>query len=177
MDREDPTGKELLEDLVLLVRRGVRGPEDVIKAAPRLLTRVRATGGEWAEAMAVVRLLNAATHALGHPRGSALRALLALDPVPSRGRVSLTLTDRRGDAAVYYDVFGDSFRKDYERHLLLALAIEMQQRLRRGDDTTHAVPDKAHPIFTTLPGPANPPPPASAFKAARHKPVTPSTGE
>ncbi|WP_157902582.1 hypothetical protein [Frankia sp. KB5] len=42
----DDRQRRLIEDLGKLADHGVRGPEDVLNAAPRLLTLVAAQGGE-----------------------------------------------------------------------------------------------------------------------------------
>ncbi|KDA40760.1 hypothetical protein E0F15_11290 [Frankia sp. B2] len=162
--------QQLINDLDALVARGVRGPEDILDGAPRLLTLITKPGSEWVRATAVYRLLHAATDALGTPRGDALRALLALNPVIPGCGPRLNKTERRDDAAQFYGgIAGDSFRKMHEKKLILALAIEMDRRLATGDDTTHVGDTerengKVRPI---RPLPQNPPPPASAFKAIR----------
>ncbi len=163
--------QDLLKDLGRLADRGVRGPEDVLDAEPHLLTLVTGPEGPWARATAVYRLLLAATQALGHPRGSALRDLLALNPVPP-GRVPLTKTERREEAARHYRVEGDSFRKTHEKKLLKALAIEIDRRLRSGNDTTRGTPQGWVP-FT----PPAPPPPAETFRSVAQRPSRPSDGK
>ncbi|ABD09529.1 hypothetical protein ThrDRAFT_04184 [Frankia casuarinae] len=162
----DDRQRRLIEDLGRLADHGVRGPEDIINAAPRLLALVAAQGGEWARARGVVRLLHAATQALGHPRGSALRALLALDPAPRGMGVRLTKTERRHAASVYYRIEGDTFRKTHEKNLITALAIEIDHRLTTGHDTTRGdhAGDGHGRMPSTRPGPKNPPPPASTFR-------------
>ncbi len=161
--------RRLLEELTRLTDDGVRGPEDVLAADPRLLLSLAtARGSAWVRATAVVRLLHAATAALGHPRGSALRALYVLDPIPSRGMVTLTKTERRQAAGTFYNIAGDSFRKNRENLLITALAIEIDRRLSRGDNTTHAVNETGQrdPWPPQRPGPLTPPPPASSFRPA-----------
>ncbi len=159
--------QDLLEDLGRLADRGARGPEDVLEAAPHLLALVTAPGGRWARATAVYRLLHAATQALGHPRGTALRELLALNPVPP-GRVPLTKTERREKASEHYRVEGDSFRKTHEKKLLQALAMEIDRRLRSGNDTTHGKPKGWVPFV-----PPAPPPPADTFRPVSQPPSRP----
>ncbi|SNQ47035.1 conserved hypothetical protein [Frankia canadensis] len=168
--------QQLINDLGVLVARGVRGPEDILDGAPRLLTLITKPGSEWVRATAFYRLLHAATDALGTPRGDALRALLALNPVIPGYGVKLTKTERREDAARFYGgIAGDSFRKMFEKKLILALAIELDRRLTAGEDTTHADPRARRNGRATpphRPGPQNPPPPASAFKPTQ-KPAHP----
>jgi len=168
----DDHQKQLITDLGKLVAQGVRGPEDVIDAAPDLLALIP-RGSEWVRATAVYRLLHAATDALGTPRGDALRALLALNPViPGRG-VRLNKTERRDDAGQFYGgIAGDSFRKMHEKKLILALAIEMDRRLTAGDDTTHMGGTKREngKVKAIMPLPQSPPPPASSFRPI-HRPT------
>ncbi len=167
--------QQLIAELTRLTDDGVRGPEDVLEADPRLLLGLAtARGSRWVRATAVVRLLHAATAALGHPRSSALRALYVLDPIPSRGMVTFTKTERRQAAGAFYNMQGDSFRKGRETLLIEALAIEIDRRLSRGDNTTHAADETGQRESPPRhPGPLTPPPPASSFRPAVRPPAHP----
>jgi hypothetical protein len=69
----------------------------------------------------------------------------------------LTRTERREQAGTYYRVAGDTIRRHHEDRLVRTLALELYQRARLGEATTHA----------TEPQPDHTPPPADRFPAGK----------
>ncbi|WP_007507595.1 hypothetical protein [Pseudofrankia saprophytica] len=158
MRRPDTAGPaDLVDQLDALVRgllaHGVSHPADLVASADgRALTDLVFPAGSRAgsahdRAIRTHRLIVAAVAALGRPAAPALEALLDLHPAarPASRRPMLTRTERREQAGTYYRVAGDTIRRHHEPRLTRMLALELYQRARLGDLTTHGTPEHSHP--------------------------------
>jgi hypothetical protein len=120
-----PTPEELLEDLRRFVRVGVRPSNlpDIPKLLGLAMVGVAALGTRPVDrALALVEVLRGAVGELGEgPSAESLELLLGLTP-RSRG---LLLKDRRDLAAEALGVDVETWRRHWERPLLLELATEL----------------------------------------------------
>jgi hypothetical protein len=120
-----PTPEELLEDLRKFIRVGVRPSTlpDIPKLLSLAMVGVAALGTRPVDrALALVEVLREAVGELGEgPSGESLELLLGLTP-RSRG---LLLKDRRDLAAEALGIDVETWRRHWERPLLLELATEL----------------------------------------------------
>ncbi|ONH24168.1 hypothetical protein [Pseudofrankia asymbiotica] len=164
MSRPDPSDPaDLVERLDALVRgllaHGVSHPADLVASEDgRALTDLVFPAGSGAgsvhdRAIRTHRLIVAAVAALGRPAAPALEALLDLHPAarPAGRRPMLTRTERREQAGTYYRVAGDTIRRHHEPRLVRRLAMEIYQRARLGDLTTHGAPEHSRPRHAPAP--------------------------